>query len=229
MPVVGRPAWRRVGVGEEPMSNFPLNVGPVGLACSLAALSPILEMRPVAVLLQEAHVPAAQLQSTRALIHRHFPAYSLFASRKTRAGGKIDVVSLVHIKMAARASLLDISKEAAPIVGQAPEALARLHSVRIMDPEGQVAVLLGNVHQAQARDSVQQAVVLAVVKRVVDRWAPHSHHVVIGGDWNASVAPRVGYAADTVTRGADARLGEWLEATGNGLRRQATADFSVVV
>ena len=108
-----------------------LNVGPVGLACSLAALAPILEMRPVAVLLQEAHVPAAQLQSMRALFHRHFPAYSLFASRKTRAGGKIDVVTPVHVKMAARASLVDVGKEAAPVVGQAPEVLARLHFVRI--------------------------------------------------------------------------------------------------
>ena len=188
-----------------------LNVGPVGLASSLPALAPILEMRPVAVLLQEAHVPAAQLQSMRALFHTHFPAYALFASRKTIAGGKIDVVTLVHVKMAARASLLDISQEAD---GQVPEVLARLHFVRIQDPDGQVAVLLGNLHQGQARDSVQQAAVLAVVKRVVARWAPHSHHVVLGGDWNASVAPRVGYAAETVTRGADARLGEWLQETG---------------
>jgi hypothetical protein len=104
-----------------------LNVGPVGLASSLPALAPILAVRPVAVLLQEAHVPASQLQSMRALIHKHFPAYCLFASRKARSGGKIDIVTLVHIKMAARASLLDISKEFAPLAEQAPEALSLIH------------------------------------------------------------------------------------------------------
>ena len=216
-----------------------LNVGPVGLASSFPALAPILEMRPVAVLLQEAHVPAAQLQSMRAMVHRHFPAYSLFASRKTRAGGKIDIVTLVHIKMAARASLLDISKESAPVAGLAPEALARVHFLRILDPEGQVAVLLGNVHQAQAKETMQQAAVLSLVNKVLARWGPVSQHVVIGGDWNASVAPRVGYAAETVTRAADARLAHWIGESGLSYaapgthtwsdgRRRATLDAFVV-
>ncbi len=42
-----------------------LNVGPVGLAESFASLGPILAMRPVAVLLQEAHVPWSQMQTIR--------------------------------------------------------------------------------------------------------------------------------------------------------------------
>jgi hypothetical protein len=63
-------------------------MGPVGLASSLPALAPILAVLPAAVLLQEAHVPATQLQSMRALKHKHFPAYCLFASRKARSGGQ---------------------------------------------------------------------------------------------------------------------------------------------
>ena len=60
--------------------------------------------------------------------------------------------------MAARASLLDSSKEFAPQGEQAPEALARVHFVRILDPDGQaVAVLIGNVHQYQARESMLQS------------------------------------------------------------------------
>ena len=44
-----------------------INVGPIGLASSFAALGPVLARRPIAVLIQEAHVPAGQLQSLRAL------------------------------------------------------------------------------------------------------------------------------------------------------------------
>ena len=191
-----------------------LNVGPVGLASSLPALAPILAVRPVAVLLQEAHVPASQLQSMRALIHKHFPAYCLFASRKARSGGKIDIVTLVHIKMAARASLLDISKEFAPLAEQAPEALARVHFVRILDPEGQAAVLLGNIHQYQARESMPQAAVLSLIQRVIARWGVDSQHVIVGGDWNASLAPRLGYAVETVTSATDARFAQWVREAG---------------
>ena len=218
-----------------------LNVGPVGLASSLPALAPILEKRPVAVLLQEAHIQAAQLQSMRALVHRHYPAYTLFANRKARTGSKIDVVTLVHIRMAARASLLDISKEVAPLVEHAPDALRRVHFVRILDPEGQVAVLLGNVHQAQARETTQQTAVLAVITRVIARWGPDSHHVVIGGDWNGSLAPRVGYAVDSITRRADMQLEQMIRESGlhyvgpkdgahtwSGGRRKAVLDAFVV-
>jgi hypothetical protein len=180
-------------------------VGPVGLASSLPALAPILAVRLVAVLLQEAHVPATQLQSMRALIHKHFSAYCLFASLKARSGGKIDIVTLVHIKMAARASLLDISKEFAPLAQQAPEALARVHFVRILDPEGQAAVLLGNIHQYQARESMPQAAVLSLIQRVIARWGADSQHVIVGGDWNACLAPRLGYAIETVTSATDAQ------------------------
>ena len=191
-----------------------LNVGPVGLASSLPTLAPILAMRPVAVLLQEAHVPAGQLQSMRALIHKHYPAYCLFASRKARSGGKVDIITLVHIKMAARASLLDISKEFAPLAAQAPEALARVHFVRILDPEGQVSVLLGNVHQYQARESMPQAAVHSLITRVLARWGADSQHAIVGGDWNASLAPRLGYAVETATSEADARFAQWVREAG---------------
>ena len=216
-----------------------INVGPIGLASSFAALGPVLARRPIAVLIQEAHVPAGQLQSLRALVHKSFPAYQVFTSRKARAGGRVDTVTLVHIRMAARASLLDVSREFAPIAGQAPEALARVHFVRLLDPEGQVALLLGNVHQYQAGDSPQQTAVLSLIKSVITRWGPVSQHVVIGGDWNASLAPREGYSVETVTGGADARLAQWLRELGlhyaaprhptwTDGRRQAVLDAFVV-
>ena len=148
----------------------------------------------------------------RALIHKQYPAYCLFTSRRARKGGKIDIITLVHIKMAARASLLDFSKEFAPLAAQAPEALDQVHFVRILDPEGQVLVLLGNVHQYQARESMPQAAVHSLVNPVLDRWGADSQHAIVGGD--KSLAPRLGYAVETVTSAADARFAQWVREAG---------------
>ncbi len=49
--------------------------------------------------------------------------------------------------MAARASLLDTNKGFVPLAAQAPEALARVNLIGMLDPKGQVAVLLGNVRR----------------------------------------------------------------------------------
>ena len=62
--------------------------------------------------------------------------------RKARVDGKIDIVTRVHVNMTARASLLDISVQFRDVADDAPEALARVHFVRITDTKGQVRVLL---------------------------------------------------------------------------------------
>jgi hypothetical protein len=116
--------------------------------------------------------------------------------------------------MATRASLLDISKEFAPLAEQAPEALARVHFVRILDPEGQAAVLLGKKHQYQARESMPEAAVLSFIQQMIARWGADSQHAILGGDWNASLAPRLGYAVETVTSATDARFAQWVRETG---------------
>ena len=41
-----------------------------------------------------------------------------------------------------------------------------------------------------------------------------SRHVIIGGDWNSSLAPRVGYAADSIIGGADHNLAQWIRDSG---------------
>lgn len=124
-----------------------LIVGPVALAESLPPLAPVLALRPVAGLLQEAHVPQDRFRETRALRHKHFPAYGLFTCRRARLGGKVDVITLVHVRMAARASLLDVTAQFTPAAERAPEALAREHFVLVRNPEGTVSMLLGNIHQ----------------------------------------------------------------------------------
>jgi hypothetical protein len=53
-------------------------------AKAFASLSPILALRPVAVLVQEAHVPAARLPAVRRQLHKHFPAYRIFVNRNAQ-------------------------------------------------------------------------------------------------------------------------------------------------
>ena len=195
-------------------SVVTMNVGPIGLAASLVELARILATRPVAVLLQEAHVPYHQMQEVRSRIHQVSPAYCVFASRKARVNGKIDIITLVHVNMTARASLLDISVQFREIADDAPEALARVHFVRITDTDGQVSVLLGNVHQYDARESRRQAAVLTLIQSVVARWGAEIHHVVIGGDLNASLHARQGYAEGSATAAADTRLAVWARESG---------------
>ena len=118
------PGYRQMLLRGMIMIATP-NVGPIGLAESLAALAPALAMRPIAVLLQEAHVPTSRLQDMCALIHKHFPAYCPFTGRKARVSGKVDLITLFHVRMAATAPLVDMTAHFASIAEQAPEALPR--------------------------------------------------------------------------------------------------------
>ena len=49
---------------------------------------------------------------------------------------------------------------------------------------------------------------LELISQVLTKWSDHDL-TVIGGDFNASYRPRVGYAGTVATRSADARLEEW--------------------
>ena len=171
----------------------------------------------MAVLIQEAHLPVGRLAKARALVHQLLPAYCLFAGRPLKRLGptaKIQVVTLVHVYMAARASLLDIGAQHDGVVQCAPGALEQVHFIRMSDPRSDTTVLLGNLYQFQASQPAQQKAMLGLVERVLDRWTDGTDLVVIGGDFNASCRPRAGYADSEVTRGADARLLEWCQRAG---------------
>ena len=55
--------------------------------------------------------PATILADTRRLVHRLLPVYSMFASRSESTAGNIQVVTLVHVYLAARATLLEITEQ----------------------------------------------------------------------------------------------------------------------
>ena len=117
------------------------------------------------------------------------------------AAAKIQVVTLVHVYMAARASLLNIQTQYEEVV--ATECTAASADV---GPE------LGYDAPDWKHLSVtggRQAAILELAGRVISRWADQTDLVVVGGDWNTSTRPRAGYVGSQVTRGADARLQEW--------------------
>ena len=184
----------------------------MGFLEALPHLIKLFESLPIAVLIQEAHLPVIRLDKARALVHRLLPAYSLFAGRPRRGPGhptQIQVVTLVHVYMAARASLLDVRAQYETVAQSAPGALQHAHFIKMSDPRSDATLLLGNVYQFQAAQPEQQEALLKLTSRVIERWSDHADLVMIGGDFNASCRVRVGYVGSETTRGADARLLEW--------------------
>jgi len=170
--------------------------------------------RPMAVLLQETHLQARDLSRARALIHKLYPEYAVYAGRHPKSDNKIQVVTLVHRFMAARASLLDVRTQWGTVAQEAPGALFQAHFLTVADPHGKVSVLIGNVYQYQSIQPVQQAAMLELVRLVNMRWGDQVDLVLIGGDFNASVAQRFGYAGAATTRNADAKLTAWSNLVG---------------
>ena len=82
------------------------------------------------------------------------------------------------------------------------------------EPRSDTTLLLGNLYQYQASQPAKQKAMLELVGRVVDRWSTGTDLVVVGGDFNASCRPRVGYVDAEVTRTADVRLHEWYQQVG---------------
>ena len=176
---------------------------------------PLFESRPGVVMLQECHLPQSALGEMRRMVHKRLPAYCVFECRPNQSARRdtlIQVVTLVHYLLAARASLLDVTSQLEALGSEAPEARSRTHFLRVLDPLSHVSLLLGNVYQYQAEQPGQQAALLKLMSSVVERWGGQADHVIIGGDWNASLRPRIGYSGHALITRADARLRAWCEA-----------------
>ena len=62
---------------------------------------------------QECHLPQSELGELRRTAHQYLPAYCVFAHRplkSARRDTQIQVLTLIHIQLAARASLLEIGQ-----------------------------------------------------------------------------------------------------------------------
>ncbi len=69
-------------------------------------------------------------------------------------------------------------------------------------------------YQFQTSHPEHQTALLALVRSVVVQWLPQTDHVILCGDWNASLRPRIGYSGNPSTVLTDERLLQWNIATG---------------
>ena len=125
-------------------------VGPVGLREALPSLTQHFTGLPALVMLQECHLPVELLADTRRLVHRLLQAYCMFAGRTKRRPGKLQVVTLVHCYLAARASLLEITEQLAAVEAAGPEGRlhgleGQLHALRRIEPRTGASLMVVKV------------------------------------------------------------------------------------
>jgi hypothetical protein len=70
-----------------------------------------------------------------------------------------------------------------------------------------------NTYQFQAMQPERQAAMLEMIGRVLARWKDYTDLLVIEGDLNASLRPRVGYVGSETTGRADVLLQDWCRRT----------------
>ncbi len=149
-------------------------------------------------------------------MHRLLPEYTLFAGRKQKGSSqsvRVQVVTLVHVYMAAQASLLDVRAQYSTLEQSAPGELQQAQFVRMTDPRTDVTILVGNLYRYQPAQPYRLVAMLEVVSRALARWKDHTDLFVIGGDFNASLRPRVGYVGSETIARADAQLQDWCRRT----------------
>jgi hypothetical protein len=91
--------------------------------------------------------------------------------------------------------------------------IQQAHFVRMSDPPTNVTILVGNIYQFQATKPERQAAMLQMIGRVLARWRDNTDFFVIGGDFNASLRPCVGYVGSETVARADALLQDWCRLT----------------
>ena len=85
----------------------------------------------------------------------------MFASRSKSAAGNIQVVTLIHVYLAARATVLEITEQLKTVESPPQALLVRVHALRILELRMGTSIVAINVRQFQASQPAQ----------VVRRWA----------------------------------------------------------
>jgi hypothetical protein len=107
-----------------------------------------------------------------------------------------------------------VTEQSAIAMETAPDVMAHVDFVRVVDPGSDITLLIANCYQYQMSSPTAQAALLTLVSTVLARWSLQADHVVLCGDWNASLSPRIGYVGSQPTVLADARLRLWSETAG---------------
>ena len=195
-----------------------LNVGPTGIRESFTSLLPLFEANPGVVMLQDVKLTARSAVSFQSWVHKTLPEYALFLKTTLGAKAIIQTATLVHHGLAARATQLPIqAPTAAPTVVPIRELASRVQFIRTLDVHSEVTILWVNMYQYQAHEHERQQALLDLTGSMLQFWTPKVHHVIWGGDFNASLCARNGYTMGlpghpTPPEQADKRLAAWLHA-----------------
>ena len=192
---------------------FSANVGPSGIRDSILHLLPLFTQNPGVVMIQDARLTASSTKSFCNFANKLLPEYALF-TRTTFKGNcdEVRVVTFVHRALAARGTQVDISKLISPnSTCSVRELASRLQVIRTLDVHTDTVIMWMNIYNYQSKQHREQQALLDLIGVLVAEWGPKVQHIVCGGDWNASLSPRLGYSADSITSAADKRLSSWLK------------------
>ncbi len=191
-----------------PQRIITLNVGPVGIRESMGSIVALFKSTPAVVLIQEAKLPPSAVANLKRVAHKLLPHYCLFVGTLPKDGPssqRHEVVTFVHCHLAARATLLDITRQTMDVTAASrSELLSKTQVLRTTDVQSQVNILWLNIYGFQASDPTRQEAQWNLIHSVVTRWQPQSDYVIIGGDFNASLTRRFGYNPDSKVHCADA-------------------------
>ena len=101
------------------------------------------------------------LADTRRLVHRLQPEYCIFAGCGNLRPGKLQVVTLVHGYLAARASLLEITEQPAAAEAAGLEGLlhgleGQLHALLLIEPRTGASLMVVDVRNSRRRSQVSR-------------------------------------------------------------------------
>ena len=194
-----------------------LNVGRAGIWKSFEQLIPLFTSRPGVVMLQETWLSTSSALAFARRARQLIPGYSVFVKSTMPAQKKKDytqVVTIVHGALAARATQLDLQKLASvDTVLSIEELSTRIHCIKTTDLHTEAKILFVNVYQYQSSERPKQEALLSLLTQVLRKESHYVDEVIIGGDWNASPFPRMGYSEQSAstTTSADSRLMEWIQ------------------
>lgn len=192
---------------------FSANVGPSGIRDSILHLLPLFIQNPGVVMIQDARLTASSTKSFCNFANKLLPEYALFTRTSFKANHEeVKVVTFVHRALAARGTQVDISKLISTnSTCSVRELASRLQVIKTTDVHTDTVIMWMNIYNYQSKQHSEQKALLDLIKMLVAEWGPKVQHIVCGGDWNASISPRLGYTADSLTNTADMRLSTWLK------------------
>ena len=180
------------------------NLGPAGLRSSWEEVKRVMAAGPAIALFQDCIVKKREIAQVKQELAEAFPEYQSFVTANKSHKHPLALISLVlkadQLASFANNKFLDW------------EVRTELEGrIQVLEVGGANGCWVVNAYSPTAGNYVRQASFYKHVKLLTDTLVPKGRLVLLGGDWNASIHTRVGYARVEGSLGpnirkADARL-----------------------